>query len=87
MIIILKGKKKTGKGGWRGRRGYIRDGGGWEEENGRGVKGMGREKERKGGVVAPRTPHPYSKPCIDLPLNEVRNGSNSGYSAFLPRPL
>jgi len=35
MIIILKGKKKTGKGGWKGRRGYIRDGGGWEEENGR----------------------------------------------------
>ena len=48
MIIILKGKKKTGKGGWKGRRGYIRDGGGWEEENGRGVKGMGREKEEKG---------------------------------------
>jgi len=30
MIIILKGKKKTGKGGWRGQRGYI-----WDGEDGR----------------------------------------------------
>jgi len=68
MIIILNGKKKTGKGGWRGRIGYIRDRGGWEEENGRGVKAMEREKERKGELLprAARTP-PAPPPDAHIP--------------------
>jgi len=49
-----------------------------------GGKWDGKRERKEGGVVAPCTPPPppYSKPCIDLPLNEVRNGSNSGDSAF-----
>jgi len=48
----------------------------------KGSKGDGKGERKEGGVVVPHPHPPYSKPCIGLPLNEVRNGSNSGDSAF-----